>query len=161
MKDNSKYITISLPISNCSHCFVGIEKNPWSVYTVYSPTSCNHGYLILVRRSPAQQPSTETHLSSNMEDKAHLETDPQATLRSSQSYSMSRSGSERSSSSGEIYPVPLSDQNLDFPEILPFGLDDIGDVKNDVTTIFNDYHRNIVSEIRVYFWRSLKCLWND
>ena len=93
-----------------------------------------------------------------MEDKAHLETDPQATLRSSQSYSMSRSGSERSSSSGEIYPVPLSDQNLDFPEILPFGLDDIGDVKNDVTTIFNDYHRNIVSEIRVYFWRSLKCL---
>ena len=35
MKDNSKCITISLPTSTWSHCFVGIEANLGSVDVGY------------------------------------------------------------------------------------------------------------------------------
>ena len=43
MKDKSKYITISLPTSTWSHCFVGIEANSGSVYCFKSEAKTIRG----------------------------------------------------------------------------------------------------------------------
>ena len=47
MKDNSKCITISLPTSTWSHCFVGIEGNSGSVHYLGALGVNNFNYYSL------------------------------------------------------------------------------------------------------------------
>ena len=107
-----------------------------------------------VPRSKSQT-AGETQQSSHEEDLPIAESESSAAIEDGCTvHSVTRSGSDRSNSSGEGCTVPLSGQKLDFHEVISFGLDDIGDFKRDLTTVFNDYHRNIVSYLDFLWTRA-------